>query len=118
MFNLSVALARSLHDHTGQTRPCQVEAQETEGRSTDVDFGEWLQEVTFHGEVWMCDQFTLRRGQGIVSFQYATGMCFSWRMWVALNRTGQLQMFEVTMTSGLPACTQPPTFSGEDTLAY
>jgi len=28
-----------------------------------------------------------------VSFQYATGMCsptFSWRMWVALNRTGQL----------------------------
>ena len=29
----------------------------------------------------------------IVSFQYATGMCsptFSWRMWVALNRTGQL----------------------------
>jgi len=28
---------------------------------------------------------------------------------VALNRTGQLQMFKVT-TSGLPACTQPPTF--------
>ena len=35
---------------------------------------------------------------------------FSWRMWAALNRTGHLQMFKVT-TSGLPACTQPPTFS-------
>jgi len=34
----------------------------------------------------------------IVSFQYATGMCsltFPWRMWVALNRTGQFYIANV-----------------------
>ena len=47
----------------------------------------------------------------IVSFQYATGMCLLLENvgGCEQNQLGQLQMFKVT-TSGLPACTQPPTF--------